>query len=37
MTDEKTFLYFLSAGAFVSLIYTAFALKEPKGAFEDHL
>ncbi len=37
LTDEKTFLYFLSAGAFVSLIYTAFALKEPKGAFEDHL
>ncbi len=37
MTDEKTFLYLLSAGALVSLIYTAFALKEPKGAFEDRL
>lgn len=35
MTDEKTFLYILAAGAFVSLIYTAFALKEPEGAFED--
>ncbi len=37
MMDEKTFLYILSAGAFISLIYTAFALEEPKGAFEDHL
>jgi MFS transporter, NNP family, nitrate/nitrite transporter len=37
MMDEKTFLYILSAGAFVSLVYTAFALKEPKGAFEDRL
>lgn len=37
MMDEKTFLYILSAGAFVSLVYTAIALKEPEGAFEDHL
>ena len=37
MTDEKTFLYILSAGALVSLFYIAFALKEPEGAFEDHL
>ena len=37
MIDEKTFLYVLSAGALVSLLYTAFALKEPEGAFEDHL
>lgn len=35
--DDKTFLYVLSFGAFLSLIYTAFALDEPKGAFEDHL
>ena len=37
MMDEKTFLYFLSAGALASLIYTTFTLKEPEGAFEDHL
>ena len=37
MMDEKTFLYFLSAGALASLIYTTYALKEPKGAFEDSL
>jgi NNP family nitrate/nitrite transporter-like MFS transporter len=37
MMDEKTFLYILSAGAFISLVYTAIALKEPEGAFEDHL
>jgi NNP family nitrate/nitrite transporter-like MFS transporter len=37
MTDEKTFLYILSAGALISLLYIAFALKEPEGAFEDHL
>lgn len=37
MTDEKTFLYILSAGAFISLLYTAYALKEPEGAFEDEL
>jgi MFS transporter, NNP family, nitrate/nitrite transporter len=37
MTDEKTFLYMLAAGAFISLVYTAFALKEPDGAFEDKL
>ncbi len=35
--DDKTFLYVLSVGAFLSLIYTAFALDEPEGAFEDHL
>jgi MFS transporter, NNP family, nitrate/nitrite transporter len=35
MTDEKTFLFMLAAGAFISLVYTAFALKEPDGAFED--
>ena len=33
--DDKTFLYVLSVGAFLSLIYTAFALDEPEGAFED--
>jgi hypothetical protein len=37
MTDEKTFLYILSVGALISLIYIAIALREPKGAFEDHL
>jgi len=37
MMDEKTFLFILSAGAFISLLYTAYALKEPKGAFEDKL
>jgi NNP family nitrate/nitrite transporter-like MFS transporter len=37
MMDEKTFLYILSVGAFISLVYTAFALKEPDGAFDDHL
>jgi NNP family nitrate/nitrite transporter-like MFS transporter len=37
MMDEKTFLYILSAGALASLIYTAFALEEPEGAFEDKL
>lgn len=37
MMDEKTFLYILSAGAFISLVYTAIALKEPEGAFDDHL
>jgi NNP family nitrate/nitrite transporter-like MFS transporter len=37
MTDEKTFLYILSAGAFISLVYILLALKEPEGAFEDHL
>lgn len=37
MMDEKTFLYILSAGAFVSLIFTAYTLEEPDGAFEDHL
>ncbi len=37
MVDSKTFFFILSAGAFVSLIYTWLALKEPEGAFEDHL
>lgn len=37
MTDEKTFLYILSAGAFISLVYILLTLKEPEGAFEDHL
>ncbi len=37
MTDEKTFLYILSIGALISLVYTAIALREPEGAFEDHL
>jgi len=36
-TDGKTFLYLLSAGALISLIYCAIALKEPEGAFEDEL
>jgi NNP family nitrate/nitrite transporter-like MFS transporter len=37
MMDEKTFLYILSAGAFISLVYIVFVLKEPEGAFKDHL
>ena len=35
--NDITFLYILSGGAFLSLIYTAIVLKEPKGAFEDKL
>ena len=33
--DDKTFLYMLSAGALVSLVYCSFMLKEPKDAFVD--
>lgn len=33
--DDKSFLYMLSAGALVSLIYCAIMLKEPKDAFVD--
>jgi MFS transporter, NNP family, nitrate/nitrite transporter len=36
-TDAKTFLYILSAGALVSLVYCAIALKEPEGAFGDEI
>jgi MFS transporter, NNP family, nitrate/nitrite transporter len=35
--DDKTFLYVLSVGALISLVYCAIALKEPKGAFLDEL
>ena len=35
--DDITFLYILSGGALLSLIYTSVVLKEPKGAFEDEL
>ncbi len=35
--DDKTFLYMLSAGALVSVVYCFFALDEPKDAFADHL
>jgi len=33
--DDKSFLYMLSAGALISLIYCFFMLKEPKDAFSD--
>lgn len=33
--DDKTFLYMLSAGALVSLVYCSLMLKEPKDAFVD--
>ena len=33
--DDKTFLYMLSGGALISLIYCFFMLKEPKDAFAD--
>lgn len=33
--DDKSFLYMLSVGALVSLIYCAIMLKEPKDAFVD--
>lgn len=33
--DDKSFLYLLSGGAFISLIYCLFMLKEPKDAFAD--
>ncbi|MCF6170431.1 MAG: MFS transporter [Bacteroidales bacterium] len=33
--DDKSFLFMLSGGAFVSLIYCFFMLKEPKDAFVD--
>jgi len=35
--DDIVFLYVLSAGAVISLIFSALALKEPEGAFEDKL
>lgn len=35
--DDKTFLYILSAGALVSVIYCGLALEEPKGAFDDEI
>ncbi|MBC8343831.1 MAG: MFS transporter [Bacteroidetes bacterium] len=34
--DDKSFLYMLSAGAFISLVYCFFMLKEPKDAFADN-
>lgn len=33
--DDKTFLFMLSGGAFISLIYCFIMLKEPKDAFVD--
>lgn len=33
--DDKTFLYMLSGGALISLVYCFFMLKEPKDAFAD--
>jgi len=33
--DDKSFLYMLSGGALVSLVYCFIMLKEPKGAFVD--
>lgn len=33
--DDKTFLYMLSGGALISLIYCSIMLKEPKDAFAD--
>ena len=33
--DDKSFLYMLSAGALISLVYCFFMLKEPKNAFVD--
>lgn len=33
--DDKTFLYMLSGGALISLIYCFFMLREPKDAFVD--
>jgi MFS transporter, NNP family, nitrate/nitrite transporter len=33
--DDKSFLFMLSAGAFISLVYCFFMLKEPKDTFVD--
>jgi len=33
MVDSKTFFFILAGGAFISFLYCAMALKEPKGAF----
>ena len=33
--DDKSFLYMLSGGALISLVYCFIMLKEPKGAFVD--
>lgn len=33
--DDKTFLYMLSGGALISLVYCSLMLKEPKDAFVD--
>jgi len=33
--DDKSFLYMLSGGALISLVYCFFTLKEPKDAFVD--
>lgn len=35
LMDDKSFLFMLSVGAFVSLIYCFFMLKEPKDTFVD--
>ena len=35
MVDSKTFFFILAAGALISFLYCAVALKEPKGAFGD--
>jgi len=34
MVDAKTFFFILAAGAAISFVYCALALKEPKGSFE---
>lgn len=35
LVDAKTFFYIIAAGAFLSFIFCLFALKEPKGSFDD--
>jgi MFS transporter, NNP family, nitrate/nitrite transporter len=35
MVDAKTFFFILAAGAAISFVYCAMALKEPKGSFEE--
>ncbi len=35
LVDSKTFFFIISAGAALSFIYCLFALKEPKGAFDE--
>ena len=35
IVDAKTFFYYIAAGAFISLLFCAFMLEEPEGAFAD--